>query len=196
MRRILLAGALSGAALVISAVPAEAAYPPGTSTFIGTFVPGQSASTTFTGYMAGSNVNYTVNGTPDGSGPAGPDGSVPIAISITDPHVAVNGNTPIAVNFGTTTVTGSGVSQAGTPIANSVTLNIVQASSSTPTTTPASGNSGSGNSGSTSSGSSTTLAFTGADIAATVAGGLALLAVGSVLVIATRRRSHRGRKAA
>jgi len=93
MRRILLAGALSGAALVISAVPAEAAYPPGTSTFIGTFVPGQSASTTFTGYMAGSNVNYTVNGTPDGSGPAGPDVRSRSRSAYTDPTSRVNGNT-------------------------------------------------------------------------------------------------------
>lgn len=184
MRRFLVAGVIAGAALVISAAPVAAAYPPGTATFLGTFTPGQSASTTAAGFKAGSAVDFAVNGTPDGSGVAASDGSVVLAISITDPHVAVNGNAPVSVGYGTTTVTADGDSPTGAPIADTVTLTIVQTAAPT-SARPAAPIT-----------ASPSLAFTGADIAAMVVGGLALIAVGSFVIVATRRRARRRREAA
>jgi len=215
MRRFLVSAAFAVTVFALTGMPASASYPPGTTAFLGSFYPGQSTNTTLVGYASGSSVSFVVNGTADGAGVAGTDGSLPISVSVTDPHVAVNGNAPILLNYGLVTVTATGTVTGGGPITNTATLDVVQpaTASSSPGTTPttitpggpaaatttpttqatAPGAATTPNATSTpnSSSSSSNLAFTGADIAAMVAGGIALIALGTFLVVVTRRRAHR-----
>jgi hypothetical protein len=98
-------------------------------------------------------------------------GKITLTISVSDPHISVNGSSLVSAVFGTNPVVLT--STTGLP---PVTVNVVIPSAAT-------------TAGTSSSGSSGSLAFTGADIAATVVGGLALLAVGTLLVVFTRRRA-------
>ena len=135
---------------------------------------GQTCTYTMGGFPPGASVTITVNGTPAATVTADANGFVTFTVSVSDPHISVNGGPLIAVPFGSNafTLSGGGVTQSFT---------LVIPGSTTPTTAATSAASGT---------SSRALAFTGADIAATVVGGLAMLAVGVLLVFATRRRSR------
>ena len=87
--------------------------------------------------------------------------------------MSVNGSTPVATTYGANTVTLANTSGGA---GGTVNVNIPNA------TTSALGTSGSGSSGGS-------LAFTGADLLALIVGALFLLAMGTLLVVSTRRRA-------
>jgi hypothetical protein len=102
-------------------------------------------------------------------------GNLVFSIVVTDPHISINGSAPIPAVYGNNSLTITGIQPDGTTVTKTLLISVptpVAAAATTPSS------SGSG-----------TLAFTGADIAATVVGGLALLAAGTLLVIFTRRRA-------
>ncbi len=143
---------------------------------------GDTESEVLTGCIPGATYTITIDGdsagvtvTADGSG------TVTLVISVTDPHISVNGSTPDPAVVGNNAVVLTPTSGTGPTVTDTV---IIPAA----TTTAASGTS-SGGSGGTVATSSGSLAFTGADIAATVVGGIALLAIGTLLVVFTRRRA-------
>ena len=127
----------------------------------------QTVGSTFTitacGYANGSTVTIVVNGTADATVTA-EGGCVSFTGVVTDPHLAIDGGTPISVAYGDSTVTAVGVGPLGGTITDAVTVPIVETTSPAP------------------------IAFTGADIAGMVLGGLALIALGVGTVIFSRRR--------
>jgi hypothetical protein len=138
---------------------------------------GQTDTVTITGGTPGATYAISIDGTSTGlSITADANGNVTITIAVTDPHISVDSSTPDPAVVGTNTILL--VPTSGATLTDYV---IIPAS-----TTAVAGSSGSGGTVATSSGS---LAFTGADIAATVVGGIALLAVGTLLVVFTRRRA-------
>jgi hypothetical protein len=135
-----------------------------TSVSLGGFAPGSTmTSVTINGVVV------TVSLAADASG------NLIFAIVVTDPHISINGSAPIPAVVGNNSITLTGTQPDGTTVTKTILVSIPTAG-----TTAA---------GTSSNGSSGTLAFTGADIAATVVGGLALLAAGTLLVIFTRRRA-------
>ncbi|HVX19844.1 MAG TPA: hypothetical protein VHB02_00680 [Acidimicrobiales bacterium] len=129
-----------------------------------------------TGFPPNVTISFTINGTPYSvTTSSTPTGSVEFSITVTDPHISLNGGTPVVANTGDNPVTVSGGGVSKTFIVN------IPATAATTST-------GSGTGTST---TSTSLAFTGADIAATVVGGLLLVAIGTLLVVFTRRRGAR-----
>jgi hypothetical protein len=96
---------------------------------------------------------------------AGSDGCITFTGTVTDPHLSVDGGTPVEVAYGNSTVTASGVGPTGATVTATFTVPIAAAAA------PAS-----------------PLAFTGADIMAMVIGGLALVALGFLVVTFARRR--------
>jgi hypothetical protein len=158
-----------------SAAGAAAGYP-GTATTVnlGTLPVGQSFSATLCGYASGAIVSVEINGQTESSATADSSGCVTLSGVVSDPHVSVDGGTPIAVTTGATDViTGAGVNSAGQTITGTATLIVAAAA------TPASSTTGTGSSG---------LAFTGADIMAMVVGGLGLIALGFLTLTFSRRR--------
>jgi hypothetical protein len=198
MRKLFLLVAAAAVALTLSfssgAAFAATAYPPPVTQTVTCGI-GQTCVITFSGFAPGTTVAFFVNGISAGPGTnrvADVNGQVTCTVTITDPHVSANGGPPIAVPFGNVIITAVGLAPGGAPITVPATLFIPGGSSTTPTTTVlSSGTSGSsGSSSSSGSGSSGSLAFTGADIAATVVGGLALMGLGLGLVTFTRKRRH------
>lgn len=127
------------------------------------------------GFAAGSTATITIDGQVVSLKIiANAQGELLVTFTITDPHIVINGSTPIVANTGANSVTLSGTGPSGNVITKTFTVNIPATAATT-----------------TSSSSSSSLAFTGADIAATVVGGLALIAMGTLLVVLTRRRAHR-----
>lgn len=125
---------------------------------------GSTCSVTVCGFSSGVTISITVNGQADGTATVGGSGCATLSISVTDPHISVDGAALIAVPVGTSTVTASGAAPSGATQVDSVQVTI-----------PGSSN----NNG---------LAFTGADIVGMVVGGLALIAVGFLVLMFTRRR--------
>lgn len=139
-------------------------------------IPIGNGSTTISiaGFAPGSTAKVSVNGvTLTITITANAQGDMLLTFTITDPHMSINGSTPIPVNFGANTIAVSGTDPSGAAVTKTFTVTIPSTAVSTTTT----------------SSPSSSLAFTGADIAATVVGGLALLALGTLLVVFTRRRS-------
>ena len=109
-----------------------------------------------------------------------PSGNVTLTNVVTgDPYLSVNGSKPVLTKYGTdlassntVTLTNASGGAGGTEYV--IIPNIVTAAL------------GSGSSG----GSGGTLAFTGADLLALIVGGLFLLAMGTLLVVFTRRRAQ------
>ena len=176
--------------------------PPGIGSILGctggtvTIAVGQTLTVNLTGCAPGTAFSITINGvsasltvTSDGSG------HITLVIAVTDPHISVNGSTPVPSVFGTNAVVLTPASGPAT------TVNVIIPSSATAAATGSSSAGSSGSAGGASSGSSGgtvatssgSLAFTGADIAATVVGGIALLAIGTLLVVFTRRRASHQR---
>lgn len=193
MRRLFLLVAAAAVALTLSfssgAAFAATAYPPPVTQTVTCGI-GNTCVIVFSGFAPGTTVAFFVNGISAGPGTdriADANGQVTCTITVTDPHVSANGGPPIAVPFGNVIITAVGLAPGGAPITVPATVFIPGGSSTTPTTTVLSSTGGSSSSGSGSSGS---LAFTGADIAATVVGGLALMGLGLGLVTFTRKRRH------
>lgn len=195
MRRLFLLAAslIAAVGLSLSSAPAFAAgpYPPPPAGPTVTCAIGVTVQMTFTGFRPGTGVSFFINGTQEGSGTAAADGTVTVTVTCSDPHIANNGGTPIAAVFGNNSNNAVGTGPAGQALTVAGTV-IIPNSATTPTTTVLSGTSGTSGTGSSSGSSSSgsSLAFTGADIAATVIGGLALIAMGLGLVTFTRRRRH------
>jgi hypothetical protein len=202
------------------APPAGAAgYPPpltNTTCSDNAVIPlGQSGSVTLSSPFApGSAVNLTLNGAAYSTvvAPATTGIETLNFISTLPSDLSINSGPTDSVGAASTVVA-TGTNSTGGTNTCTVLLSDPSSTSTTPTTAPSttgttigtgSGSNGSG-SGSNGSGSTTpttitkaaakssgTLAFTGADILATIVGGLVLLAVGILLVIYARRRSARG----
>jgi hypothetical protein len=192
MRRLFLLVAAAAVALTLSfssgAAFAANPYPPPVTQTVTCGI-GNTCVIVFSGFAPGTTVAFFVNGISAGPGTdrvADANGQVTCVITVTDPHVSANGGPPIAVPFGNVIITAVGLAPGGGPITVPATVFIPGGSSTTPTTTVLSATGG----GSSSSGSGGSLAFTGADIAATVVGGAALIALGLGLLTFTRRRRH------
>ena len=160
--------------------------PPGVTITLGcggseTIGVGATDTVELTGCTPGATYTITIDGastgltvTDDGSGDA------TLVISVTDPHISVDGSTPEPAVVGNNAVVLTPTSGTGPTLTDIV---VIPAA----TTTAASGTSSGGSGGTVATSGS--LAFTGADIAATVVGGIALLAIGTLLVVFTRRRA-------
>ena len=153
------------------AAGADSGYP-GTTTTVGSAnqtgpsqTPGSSFSGTVCGFAPGSTVTFSVGGASAGTATAGSNGcdtftgAVSNALSLT-----INGGTPIPVTLGTVVITASGTSSTGGTQSSTYTFQVVKTAAATG------------------------LAFTGADIMAMVGGGLALIALGYLVVAFARRR--------
>ena len=201
-----LAGALVGAfGLALSATAGADSPYPGTTTVTtppgGTTSPGGSSSgscastvtvpsgnttvVVLTGCTASSTFSITIAGVASGvTVNSDPSGNITLTNVVTgDPFLSVNGSKPIPTKYGTdlassnpVTLTNASGAPGGTE--NVIIPNIVTAALGT------AGSSGTG-------GSAGTLAFTGADLLALIVGALFLLAMGTLLVVFTRRRASR-----
>ncbi len=184
-------GAMAALGATASAASA-AAYPPpsgggsvvtipnpGSGTCQATgFGPGTPYSVAYSG--GGTTVSPYLTGTTPGTG------NIPLTVQASDPsnpHLSLNGGPTVPAGSTGNTFTLTGTTSTGSARSFSCTVNIQQpqAISSVSPTSP---------SAITSTSSSKSLAFTGADIALMVLGGLALVGAGGALVIGTRRRHH------
>jgi hypothetical protein len=139
-----------------------------------TIAVGRTSVVVLTGCVANSTFSLTVAGVSTGlTVTSDSSGNVTLTNAVSDPHLSVNGSTPEPSVYGSNTVI--------------LTNNSGGAGGTETVITP---NASTAGLGTGSSGSGGTLAFTGADILATVIGALFLLAVGTVLVVFTRRRAN------
>jgi hypothetical protein len=192
MRRIteakLRIGAASVAALFIgsaflafsSATPAVADYPPPTTAATScsstqSINVGGSATVTLTcAFAPNSVVTLTFNGAAFCTVTVPASGILTEVFTVTDgPHITVSGCPTVAATFGATnTFVATGTNPGGGQnVATTLVTVPAPAAAATASTGP--------------------VAFTGADLAATVVGGAALLAMGFALVFFARRRSGR-----
>jgi hypothetical protein len=112
-------------------------------------------------------VTFTVDGgtLTASSEPVGDDGCVTFTGTVTDPHLSIDGGPAIEIAYGNSTITASGIGPNGNTVTATFTVPVAAAAAP-----------------------STPLAFTGADIMAMVIGGLALVALGFLVVTFARRR--------
>jgi hypothetical protein len=97
---------------------------------------------------------------------------------VTDPHISMNGGPSVATNFGAVnSFVAAGTNPSGGTNVATTLISIPTAAAATPTATTG------------------PLAFTGADLAATIIGGLALLVMGGLLTVYARRRATRNASA-
>jgi hypothetical protein len=165
-----------------SSAGAAGGYPPTTTTStIGptsasggaSYIVGDHFTFQICGFLPDSNVSDTWNSAPEGTILIDPNGCLTVTIVIFDPHVTIDGGALIAANWGDNTFFASGTGANGAGRTYTYVVDIVQ---------PSSG------SGSTAAGSTSSLAFTGLDVALMSGAGLALIAVGLLLVLGSRRR--------
>ncbi len=149
---------------------ATVTIPSGTTTVV--ILTGCAPSSTFSITIAGVSTGITVNS--DASG------NITLTNVVTgDPYLSVNGSQPVLTKYGTDLATSNTVSLTNTSGGAGGTEYVI-----IPTIVTAA-------LGTTSSGASAgTLAFTGADLLALIVGALFLLAVGTLLVVTTRRRAN------
>jgi hypothetical protein len=122
-------------------------------------------------FEPGSLITVTLNGSSYDTLTAPASGFLIEIIAVTDPHISLNGGPrDLASYVGNETFVATGTNPAGAT--NTVTTVITIPSASAPAAT------GTG-----------TLAFTGADLVATVVGGLAFLIMGMLLTVFARRRA-------
>ncbi len=135
-------------------------------------------------FAANASVTVTANGGAYNTGTADGSGVFTEVIVVSDPHVALNGGAAVATAVGgTTTFVATGPNPSG-GTNTATTLVTVPAAGGTGASTASASGSGSG-------AGSGSLAFTGADLAAAVIGGLSLLAMGTLIVLYARRRARR-----
>jgi hypothetical protein len=147
-----------------------------TSGTASTVTVGQNGSYLVTGFTPGATVTITVVTALDTrvlTAVADSNGDVTITVNWLDPHVSVNGSSPIPANYGQVTITVTGPGPSGTVTQNAF-FNLVATTTAATTTTSGGG-----------------LSFTGSDIAAMTLGALVLIAAGGVLVLSPRRREAR-----
>jgi hypothetical protein len=135
---------------------------------------GQTYTTTATcNFEAGTPITITLNGSAYESTTAPASGVFTWVIVVTgDPDIALQGQAAVAAAFGSTqTFVASGTNPSGASNTATAIITIPTASSTA---------------------SSSSLAFTGADLAATVFGGGALILMGIALTVFARRRAGRG----
>jgi hypothetical protein len=140
-----------------------------------TSAPATTSLTSTCSYTPGSTVSLSFLGTTQTATADATTGLLTLKLSATDPSLSVNGGAFQAAVYGVNTITATGNNASGG--ANSATFLI---DIENPTATA--------------SGSGGGLAFTGADLAALVAAALALIVMGSGVVIYTRRRAGASRK--
>ncbi|HEX3794048.1 MAG TPA: hypothetical protein VHV57_06080 [Acidimicrobiales bacterium] len=116
-------------------------------------------------YASGSSVAVTLNGAASESATADNNGVVNLNATVTDPHIAIDTTAPVAVSLGTNTIVATGTTSSGATDTVTFVVDLQNAP---------------GSSG---------LAFTGADLAALIGAALALVLLGSAIVIFTRRRA-------
>jgi hypothetical protein len=158
-----------------AASAATAGYPPptigatscSTSEVIG--VGGSATIDVSCAFKPGAAITITLNGDFYGTAIAPSSGTFVETFRVTDPHISLNGNTEAAVGYGTTnTFVASGLNSAGDANVATTLVTIPSA----PTTS-----------------SSTGLAFTGMDIMALVIASFALMALGFLVLVFSRRRN-------
>ena len=133
---------------------------------------GTSGSYCVQGFKPNATVNVSVNHVQTSTVTADSNGSVCLTIDWVDtngPHVIINGGTPVAINLGVDDIALDGPGPNG-PVDQSAFFDPISAHTTAATSS---------------------LAFTGADIAAMTIGGLVLIGGGTALVLASRRRSSR-----
>jgi hypothetical protein len=168
---------LSGSAFLMmaSGAPAGATYPP---TLIPTScsnsqtvsVGGSATVTDSCTFAPGTTITITLNGAAYSTATAPASGVFTETFTATDPHIAMNGGPAVETAFGATnTFVATGTNASGASNVATTLVTIPAAASTT---------------------SSSSLAFTGTDLAATVVGGAALLAMGFALVMFARRRGE------
>ncbi len=115
------------------------------------------------------------NGGANQTAPAGSDGTLTISYAATDPSISIDNGAFQPAVAGVNTITATGVNSNGGTNTATFLIDLITPSSAT----------GAGSGSGTGSG----LAFTGADLAALLAASLALILMGSGVVIYTRRRA-------
>jgi hypothetical protein len=143
----------------------------GTQTVVAQVVTiGTSATWTATacGFAYPGTATFTIAGTADGTASVDSEGCAVLnGTTQGEPHMSINGGALVAVPYGNATVVVSGLNPSGGANTDTIIVPIVAPSASS-TAAP--------------------LAFTGADIAAIVVGGLALVSLGFLVLTFTRRR--------
>ncbi|HEY3845183.1 MAG TPA: hypothetical protein VGL48_18190 [Acidimicrobiales bacterium] len=130
---------------------------------------GGSFGGTVCGYQPGSIVTFDVDGTADATATANSGGCATFTGHATDPHLSVLGGAPITVSYGSNQIGATGTSSTGGMQTDTVVVPL--AASDTSATTSSAG-----------------LALTGADIMAMVIFGMALMALGFLILTFSRRR--------
>lgn len=129
---------------------------------------GNTVSATFCSFNPGSAVTSSLGGVAQGGQAVGSAGCVTVSFAATDPHLSANGGPLVAANLG---ANGDVFSMVGTNTTGGTQTDTASITV-LPAATAASG-----------------LAFTGADIAYMVVGGVLLIALGAFIVIFARRRT-------
>ena len=182
--------------LVIATSPAGAAgtagYPPpvttnSTCSLNSVVQVGSTGSETLTTTFApGTAVDVSLNGAHYSTVTApSPSGIETLNVVVTDPHISINGGPVVPAND-TDTIVAAGANSTGGTNTCTVLLTLDPGTTSNATFSPSTSSQAA-----LAAKAGQPLAFTGADILAAVVGGLALLAVGFLLVIFTRSRSTR-----
>ena len=178
-----------------------------TITFSCAFAPGSVASVDLNGSAYGT---FTADLT---------SGLLTLVLAATDPHLSIDGGAMVSADLNPNTITATGLNSSGGTNTATALVQITAAGGSLSTSNNGGGtgnnnggavngngtgsnNSGTGTSGGTPTAAATTakttgtsggsLAFTGADILATIIAALILLALGTLLVVFARRRAGRG----
>jgi hypothetical protein len=197
--------------------PAGAAgYPPpvtNTSCSVSVVIPiSTSATITFScAFAPGSPASVDLNGSVYGTFTADPtSGLLTLVLAATDPHLSIDGGAMVSADLNPNTITATGLNSSGGTNTATALVQITAAGGSLSTTGNNNGGAlgngngatGTGSSGATPAAAQTTakttgsaggsLAFTGADILATIIAALILLALGTLLVVFARRRAGRG----
>ncbi len=193
-----------------TATAATAGYPPHTGGGSGSVTVGGTTSTSECGFAPGTTVEVYVNGVPYATFTVGPTGCLNLIISARvvggQVQISINGDPWVNANCGSNVLTSVGTAPDGAPFTFTFVLTVGPGTCTTAVVTPSSPSSGvssssgvsptsSGAATSPSSSAATTgpssgLAFTGSDIALTTIGGLVLIALGTLILLAVRRRRH------
>jgi hypothetical protein len=127
------------------------------------------------GYAPASSVTVTVDGTVVYVSTADSSGCLFLTITISDPSISINGSPAVTIPYGTAAIAASGVSPSGAAVTDTVDVPVASPTAVVTSAPPTSS-------------SSSGLAFTGADIMAMVVAGLALIALGFLVLTFSRRR--------
>ncbi|HUC04390.1 MAG TPA: hypothetical protein VL961_03265 [Acidimicrobiales bacterium] len=125
-------------------------------------------------FTPNSSVTISFGGSTVGNATSDSNGLITLSVVATDPSLAFNGGAAQSAVYGTNTVTATGTNSSGGTNTATFLIDLQQVSTAASTT----GTTGSGG-----------LAFTGADLAAMIAAALALILLGTGVVLYTRRRS-------